>query len=399
MATSRAVLLSLISVWLAVACGGGAGGSGSGGASGSRGGATAGGDEAEKPPSQQAARGDRGGAGAGPEQLATDLAAHALCQRLDGKFLGLGSGTVEGRMWVRGCDARTTESGALHVDVDALIWSWVHRTSGSVGASFELEQYVVLDADVGMTGSVELAYDRPERLAYGFLVPGSEPEVSVRPIGNIDVDAQGAWSSIVGAVADVFGESPSQRARAQVRAQGRQRIRSQLGDGMTVAIDLCVGIPRTTLDRLEVGQMPEPPVEPPDRTWIDSQRVRVRVMGIDVSGPYALDDHPIAADVHVTEGSPVRAQLVCAADAERMVRGWLEGSYDAIPEVDALAEARVARGERTTIRASAECDVALVTLPVSDARAASVIESVVYGVRRGPRALVDGCEAGAGSGG
>src|SRR5687768_12427950 len=129
--------------------------------------------------------GDIGGT-FGPEvhMLVTDIAAHLICDRVEGAFLPLGSGRgqpASGHLWVRDCVALRKpelagrEGERLSVELDTRAWRWVERKASQFGASFELDQYVTIDARIGVEGVLDVAYNRERRIARIWLNPTRAP--------------------------------------------------------------------------------------------------------------------------------------------------------------------------------------------------------------------------------
>lgn len=343
-------------------------------------------------------RASRGEGASGLERLADDIVAGLVCDGLGGQFAPLdgagGRGTGEGRLWIRRCRAEV-RGRVLHVEVEATLWSWVEREESAAGATFELSQYVALATRVVMDARVRTQYVRARRLAYIHVEPAEPPWVEVEAVGDIDVDPQGLWGEIVGGVAGVFSDSPSERARVAIEEQGRTQLEAALARGITVVFDLCTAQPRTILDPLagerERGE-PEPPaVRPGARRWVDRQRARLHASGLDAAGPYRPGARPVQVRVEVTEGSPVRARLVSDEDAARMVEAWLERGLDAVPDVTTFADERVTAGETATLRADTQRRVVVVTTPEGDAGASSLVELTASGVHRHVEQLVPGC--------
>ena len=79
--------------------------------------------------------------------------------------------------------------------------------------------------------------------------PAGPPSVSFTPRPGIDVEAKGAWSSVVGALGTLSGESPGALAQSSAKDQGGHQLHNQLADGLSVTINLCTGLSRFHLGR------------------------------------------------------------------------------------------------------------------------------------------------------
>ncbi len=172
--------------------------------------------------------------------LLTDVVAHDLCRQLEGGTTPLGGGEsapATGRLWMRKCDARR-EGQHLVLSLDASAWRWVDRVASQAGASFAVNQYVVVAAHVEVEGVLRVAYDRERHVATVWLRPSRPPQVRARPVGKLAVEPEGLWSNIVGGAASLFGASPTERAEERVGESAAADFREQLSKGISVAIDL-----------------------------------------------------------------------------------------------------------------------------------------------------------------
>ena len=236
-------------------------------------------------------------------------------------------------------------------------WQWIERTTHEAGGTFAVRQYVKFNATATIAGTLDLGYDTTTHIASLWFSPLREPTVDLDPVGGIAVDRNGAWSAVVGAVASVFARSPAREGVNAAKREGTHQFMTQLSEGLTVTLDLCTGVARSTEGHIPKGQLAPPDVLEPSRTELELQPGGVLMLG-----PQRAQD---GMTVHVdAPGGQIDVALVCRDDAEAVARAYLDGTP--LPAVTALAEARVAGP--TELKVPAEhCPVAVVARSIATA--------------------------------
>jgi hypothetical protein len=148
-------------------------------------------------------------------------------------------------------------------------------------------------------------------------------------IGDVDVEADGVWSSVVGFVGKMVSTSPEESGADAVKSRGRDRLLEMFDAGITVSVDLCAGDTDVAFGHLEAGEMKTPPG---DEEPLED-RARIHPGGLVVLGPRDLAKG-ITLRVEPTGGS-ARAELVCIDDARSVARAFLDG--DELPSIEPLA--------------------------------------------------------------
>jgi len=317
----------------------------------------AGQDAAPPPPREQPT--------AAPEQLRelrrlmVDVGARELCDHLSGRMMTMGSdghGPDTGRIWLNDCEARR-DGDQLEIEFGAWAWTFVDRTADAAGATFAVRGYVVLAASTTMRVSPQIEYRRDAGELILWMRPERPPRVTTRLVGRVQARSQDAWSHVVGGVATLFGSDPDDQARQRVTETGAARFEEQLREGFTVYSDLCTGVTGMEMGRLR--EMPEPRRAPSEAG--PPTRMRLHATGIDVHGPLTGGGEEI--EVHLrTSDAPVRASLMCGADADDFIRRWTRGDLSPGPSVD---DARAAPSDPAILRGggASPCDLFLVTTP------------------------------------
>jgi hypothetical protein len=352
---------------------------------------------------ERAPRGDTDIGGTfGPEvhMLVTDIAAHLICDRIDGTFLPLGSEPgqpASGYLWVRDCLARrkpevTGRAGErLAVELNTRAWRWVKGEASQLGATFALHQYVIIDARIELEGVLDVAYNRDRRIARIWLNPSRAPEVSAKAIGNLDVDTKGLWSEIVGGLASIVGASPRRQAGKKVEQQAKGEVEGQLREGISIATDLCTRAEHVGFGKPEEGALPPPPVPVPSATYVAAQLTELHPEGLAAVGPFRTANDGVKVQVRARDGGPVHTELMCDNEGTRMLESYFDGGLRALPRRKPLAETTLEPGHEATLETGNPCTPMLLARLSSPAERATL--EIVAQSRRERDALVDGCVA------
>ncbi len=338
--------------------------SGGGGGASSGGGTTGGG-------STTSSGGETGGAGDESDvgTLLVDMVTPRLCDSLRGSFIGLpgegghtgpaaGTDPSAGRWWIRECTA-VEHDGRLDLAISGTGWSWTDRES----MGFQVRQYLRFDASARFTASMEMAYDRPNRIVTIWMRPQGPVDASVTPRGMVEARATGALSGMLGGLLELGGSSPNDQARQQVAAEGSQRLRERFGAGFTVTYAMAQEQMDFMVGALERGQLPERPFPPePGVVWSVNQRLAVWGGGLDVLGPIDADRGAHTLDFQLEEGVSATIDAVCAQDFEVYYDHVLQGVPATPPTGQRVLElSQLGRQERVTLPALSCPTLLLVT--------------------------------------
>lgn len=349
---------------LASACGGGGGPagetsatSGGSGASGGSGPVTTAGGESS---AGAATTGD-------VSVLLVDVIAPHLCRSLRGSFVGLpgeggasgpasGSDPTVGRWWIRECSA-SVDGDRLSLSIAGTGWTWIDRES----MGFRVRQYLRFDATAAFRATMEVAYDRPNRIATIWMRPDQDVHAAVTPRGLVQAEATNVMSGVLGGLLELTGSSANQRAQQQVSDEGSQRLREQFGSGFTVTFAMDNEQMDFMVGALARGQVPVRPYAPePGVTWSVNQRMQLWPSGLDVLGPLPEGRGVQALDLELEEGEGLVVDAVCASEFERFYDRVLQGAAATPPvgtRVMELARAGIAR--RAIVPALPDCSTLL----------------------------------------
>ena len=303
--------------------------------------------------------------------LLVDVITPRICASLRGSFVGLpgeggrsgpesGLDPTAGRWWIRECTA-TEHDGRLDLAIRGTGWTWVDRES----MGFQVRQYLRFDANARFTASMEMAYDRPNRIVTIWMRPQGDVEANVSPRGMVEARATGVLSGMLGGLLELGGSSPSDQARQQVAAEGGQRLRERFGAGFTVTYAMAQEQMDFMVGALERGQLPERPYPTEaDVVWSVNQRLAVWPGGLDVIGPIDGNRGAHTLDFQLEEGQLATVDAVCAPDFEVFYDHLLQGAQATAPSGTRVLEiGRLGEQQRVTLPALGCPALLLVSTP------------------------------------
>ena len=263
-----------------------------------------------------------------------------------------------GVLWIRGCEIDNTGTQvSFHLTGSG--WQWANQTKKKAGGTFNVKQYVLFNMDTRIRGALDIAYARDKHIVSLYFTPDGLPTVGFQPIGDFDVDRDGAWSSVVGALGSLFDSSPESIAEDEAKKQGKHELTKQLADGLAVTINLCTGLARFNLGRLPKGEMQHADVGETKRVPVEIQPGGVMIVGPQLAGN--------GMTVHAqTEQGAIRMNLVCAKDADVVAADVIAGR---VPKAGTVLGTADVRGTAKVHIKPTSCPVAVITSPLDNAPA------------------------------
>lgn len=288
--------------------------------------------------------------------LVYDWLSEQACVRLKNHFSGIKDRTrknvIDGQVWIRDCKI-TNDGKQLVADVSGSGWQWQHVVQKKAGGTFEVNQYVKFAVTAKLAGTADLAYSPKDHVASVWFTPTAKADVQFKPIGDIEVNRDDTWSSMLGGAASLIGESPDDKAEQTADQKGTEAFEQQAARGFEIAIDLCSATARMALKRLPKGQMPKPNVGETHEMQIEVQNY-----GVMMYGPY-VQPEGLTLDVEVTGGA-AKVNLACAKEAEETAQNFLDNKPN---EAKAIA-AELVTGHAKLKLPHERCPVVLVVRSV-----------------------------------
>ena len=289
--------------------------------------------------------------------MIAEIASSRACDMIRDRFVPLHNAlrpdVVSGTLWVRGCTI-ASHGAHLTLTISGQGWQWADRSANEAGGRFVVHQYVRFAARATVPGTLDIGYDRAAHVATIWFTPERAPDVKFEPIGEVAVDRDGLWSSLIGAVSAAVAESPEDKGKDETRAQGVGQFQQQLGRGLSVAIDLCTGY-----RRFQLGEPPKGKLGVPNLG--ESRRVPA---AIEPTGMLALGPWPaplgMTLDVHPRSGG-VEIAAMCASDGNELAAAFL--ADQPLPQVPTLGGGVVRKDMRVRVHA-ARCPVIVIARPL-----------------------------------
>lgn len=328
------------------------------------------------------------------EAMIIDIAGYNTCDRLRGQYIPLSSGgstsgsgkiTNTGIIRIDTCSTAEVDHQHLRIELAGTGWQWISRKKEQLGATFTVNENVKFDVKISMVGTFDMAYDKADHILNIWFVPTQPVDAKLRVIGNVDVDTESLWSSIVGIAGSLAGKTSEQRAEATINKQGDRLFQSKLSKGMTLIMDLCTGRSYFKLGSFPEGQLPESAGK--GRKYLVNSKGILHEGGMLMAGPFDTEK-PVIARLDVTEGG-IKAWLVCEDSAKKTQDAYVNGK--ALPEAKPLAQGTVKPGRPVTLKVKANpgCKAVLIMKPLEGQKGVSAFDYMAYHEGEKPKPFVD----------
>jgi hypothetical protein len=329
--------------------------------------------EAPAPPPPPPSKPVRGAVGdADLRVMLAEIASSKACEMMTGSMRGLRADynhdLTTGILWISSCKI-TNDGTKVTFHLGGNGWQWSEKTEKKAGAKFELREYIKFGVDATIPGSLDIAYDKHDHVVSLWFTPTKTPDIKFTPLGDVDVDAKGAWSSVLGGVSSVFADSPEEQGKKKAEKIGHQQFVNELVQGMTVAIDLCTGYQRFTIGRPQKGEL-----GPPEPGESRKRPIEIQPGGLMTFGPYFA---PNGMHVNVHSDGPIRVGLACADNVYPAVLQFI--NEQAEPRIDTLAQQDITGAGQVAVK-DQRCKVAVVVRSLAK-------QKVTFDWQRPPREI------------
>lgn len=270
----------------------------------------------------------RGAAGdASLRVMLAEVASARACEMIKGQYRPLRDPlrreVVTGILWIRACDIQ-------HRGTDVTFtlrgngWQWADQTKKKAGGTFVVREYVKFGVKVELPGELDLAYDDGTHVVSLWFSPSAEPTIDFAPVGGVEVDRKGAWSSVIGGVSSLFASSPEKQARKQATKEGTHQFENELADGMAVTINLCTG-----LTRFNLGRPPRGAMQAADAGESRKVPIELQPGALMLIGPQLAPDG-MTIEVDARQGA-ARVAMACASKADELAEAYLGDNNGEVP--------------------------------------------------------------------
>lgn len=295
----------------------------------------------------------------------TDVAAGRACERLEGQFRNLKSkgrddeSAVTGSLWIQECRASSLEDDPhmMKLSINAAGWRWIYQKKEKFAADFVVSEYGRFEVTIDILGRLDTHYDPQEKVLALWFLPQGEPKLSFSQVGDIEVNEEGLWASVLGGIASVFMQSPEAMAAETFQQLGRKKLTQQLEQGFSIAVDFCSGQIYTQMAKLSRQELVSAlEIKPVNQATL----AQMHPEGLLIVGPFSATSEKLQVKISHTSGNQLRAQLVCQDSAKRIASAFMDD--EAIPEVRVLTD-NTAGSLLTIDGAIGNCPIALVAQP------------------------------------
>ncbi|MCW8195602.1 hypothetical protein F6455_12460 [Proteobacteria bacterium 005FR1] len=290
-----------------------------------------------------------------------------ICERIRGNFRTLMSKgrdkeeRASGTMWIRECSAEVNGK-QLALTLGGQGWRYIYRQKERAAAEFEVSQYETFEVDVQVEGEINARYQPDTETFTLWFNPVMQPQVDFKPMGEVEVESEGLWSSVVGGIASAVMQSPESVAYEQFRSMGRKRFEERFAKGYTAELNFCTGRLHTGFGVEDAGQPAANEPATDGEATGDWVQAIMHPEGFILDGPEDVD--PGKFEVVVESDVPVQASLVCDRQADRLARSYLETRE--LPNVPVLQSAIVKGSERLRVGEDVHCPVTLALRPANE---------------------------------
>ncbi|MFO8052900.1 MAG: hypothetical protein R6U54_02930 [Candidatus Omnitrophota bacterium] len=278
------------------------------------------------------------------QELLADLAVANICPRIKKHFLTLtgegmslvrGTEPAIGNLWIQDCATRGSQPGYFDLIIEGAGWRWIDREATRLGATFYIDEYVRFEFRLVMSCQPKIQYDRENHTAVVWFKPVKPLDIAFTVMGTTNVRRENFWTSLVGAVAALFGASSEERAEKMIEQKFEEKFKSKFDRGITLLLDLCTGQHDILFGTYSAGEMPKAPLPSQGHRYYANKRAVLRPGSLFLSGPF-WKDKEMTAFLKVTQGR-VKAAWMCDVQAVRLATAYMDQSP--LPEVSTLKEA------------------------------------------------------------
>lgn len=315
------------------------------------------------------------------------IAEHEICDSLRGSFQplgGRGGEADDGVLLVERCTSERDDH-QLSVRASGRGWRWLDRRASKLGAEFGVSQHVRFAASIAVSGRVEYGWAPDERVLSVWFRTVGPFHADVELIGPVKATEEDAWAEVLGALADVAGDSPDERAASEIEGKAESRFEGALEPGYTVAVDLCTRQVHGELGILPRGELPKVPVAPRGHRFEENTSIAVHPGAPIVTGPFERSSVPLRIR-HQVDGGSAELGAYCMKDARQLAEATLTGKGSR-PAPRALHTAGPEDGE-LTIDTSA-CPTALAWSLPEGSRSSVTVRYLAWRPGKRAKPLVD----------
>lgn len=274
-----------------------------------------------------------------PAALA-DIAGSKICSRLENRFRGLqsensqGEKVYSGTLWIHSCKVNYDEDNQdiMTLNLGVKGWRWLDREKEKLGADFNVSEFARFQVDVGLTGRVKYHYDPTSKNFALWFKPVKEPAVNFDASGDVDVDKEGMWGTVLAGAASMVGQSPDSMADEKLVETGAKRFSDKMENGFSAAIDFCSGYVVSKLGQIDQASLFS---QLDKKQNAEYNQVDLVPSSFLLFGPYGEQSTLLDLRLKVNNNADFNNKLICMEDALNLAQAYMQGN-DRTPEVPGI---------------------------------------------------------------
>ncbi|QPG05014.1 hypothetical protein IT774_12785 [Salinimonas marina] len=285
-----------------------------------------------------------------------DVAGARICDRLENRFRGLqrqndqGEQVYSGTLWIHSCSVShdDDDQDKMTLELGVKGWRWLERDKEKLGADFNVSEFARFQVEVGLTGQVKSYYDPAAKNFAFWFKPVEEPKVMFDASGDVDVDKEGLWGTVLAGAATMVGESPDTLADEKLVAKGAQKFSQKMADGFSAAIDFCSGRVVSELGQVEQARLFSRLKQPQKAKY---KKVDLAPSSFLLFGPYGQQSEHLDLSLQVDNPADFQNKLMCMEDAVTLANAYMKGN-DRTPDVPGIKLVKDDNTEEVSLRNS-----------------------------------------------
>lgn len=264
-------------------------------------------------------------------ELTVDLANYHACKYLKDKIMLITSEGAQtfgaqkpdtGVFWIEDCKTTQINPAELKINLKALGWRWIEREKEVAGAAFAVAENIKFYVDISTVGTFDLFYDPQKKILTIYFIPTQKIEADFTLTGDVDVETDTLWSSVVGEAAQIIGKAPGTRAVETIEEKVIHRVRSKLQQGFTIIVDMCTGFRYTKFGTFQKGILP--PSSGKDENFAVKSAAKLYKGSLLMAGPFQPDKNNYATFDNLSS-SNFQAMWVCLQKAREIADDYIQG--------------------------------------------------------------------------
>lgn len=269
-----------------------------------------------------------------------DVAGAKICNRLTDSFRGIqrnnsqGERVYSGTLWIHACEVSydSDNQDIMTLQLGFKGWRWLNREKEKLGADFSVSEFARFQVDVGLTGRVKSHYEPDANQFALWFKPVKAPQVNFEASGDVDVDKEGMWGTVLAGAATLLGQSPDTLADQKLVDQGEQQFTKKMAEGFSTAIDFCSGRSVSELGQIEKATLYSRLSSSQSASF---KQVDLTPASFLLFGPYGEQSEMLDLQLRVANPADFQNKLICLEDAVQLAQAYMEGN-NRTPDVPSI---------------------------------------------------------------